>query len=282
VQTPTKGPLDRAPASSAAERPERREQDLIVIPEAREPRRWGLVTVIVAGAIALAVIVALTAYATSQRDRANDVDAQLTRALDDQRALLDENTVSRARVTELEARIAALEGDLSRARQGRSVLVASRRETRQQLQDARARLDEAEARFRAFMGPSVGDGTHVGKLIAVGADQEPARLTIDLGRWFTGRDATRAAVHDGVIDPGQRRRRYFRNLDPTWSTLPIDPFPTITIVRWNRVGTTSISLPELQRLSRIGTRRGERVTNDPFAITVTDGRITALRQLRYR
>ena len=135
-------------------------------------------------------------------------------------------------------------------------------------------------RFRAFMGPVIADGTHVGRLIAVGADQSPARITIDLGRWFTGGAATGAAIEDGVIVSGENRPKYFRNDDVVWRTLPVDPFASVTVlgVGGNRF---TIGLGELQRLMRADTRRAERVTNDPFRITVVDGRITTLRQLSY-
>ena len=75
-----------------------------------------------------------------------------------------------------------LEGDLQRARQGRDIASASKQEARENLRQARDALDEEQARFRSYMGPVVNDGAHVGRLIAVGADQSPARVTIDLGR----------------------------------------------------------------------------------------------------
>lgn len=282
MQTPTKGPQDHVPVAPRAQKPPRREQDLIVIPEAVEPRRWGVIAAIVAGALALILIVALAVYAIDQRNRADDLDAQLTAALEDQRALIDAATTSRERVAELEVRVGVLEGNVQRARQGKEVLSASNQEARENLRQARQALDDEQARFRSYMGPSVGPGTHVGRLIAVGADQSPARVTIDLGRWLTGAAATQAAIDDGVITAGDTARRYFRNDDTTWRTLPLDPFATVTVLRWGRgSGTYTISSAELQALSRADARRAERIMNDPFRVTVVDGRITALRQLRY-
>lgn len=262
-----------------APKPERREQDLIVIPEAERPRRWGPIAAIVAGVLALILIVALAAYALNQRDRAGDLDSQLTTALDDQRSLVDAAAASRLRIATLESRVGVLEGDLQRSKQGRSVLLVSRRETRAELRQARAALEEEQARFRSFMGPSIGDGTHVGRLVAVGADQSPARITTDLGRWFTGNAATQAAVADGTIVAGERLPRYFRNDDLVWRTLPIDPLATVTVLR--RGGTVTISLAELQRLSRAESRRADRISHDPFRMSVVDGRVTALHELRY-
>jgi hypothetical protein len=256
------------------------EQDLIVIPEATRERRWGLTTIVVAGVLSLVLIIALAVYAADQRQRVGELDTQLAIALDDQRALIDAATASRATIQNLESRIAVMEGDLQRARQGRSVLAASKQETRRQLRDVRAELEGERARLRSFMGLPLGDGTHVGRLIAVGANQTPAFVTTDLGRWFTGRAATRAAIEDGVIVAGETRSRYFGNHDVGWRTLPVDLFATVTVLR-RHGGSHQITLAELQRLSRLESSRGRRIRHDPFAMTVVDGRITALRELPY-
>lgn len=286
MQTPTKGPQDHLPVVSRAPEPisppkrSRFEQDLIVIPEAIQPRRRGFIAVVVAGVVALTFIIALVAYAADQRQRAGELDTQLTTALDDQRVLIDVATASRATIQTLESRLALLEGDLHRARQGRSVLAASKQEIKAQLQDVRAELEAERARFQSYMGSPLGDGTHVGRLVAVGADQSPARITTDIGRWFTGNAATQAAIEDGVIAAGDTRSRYFRNDDAAWRTLPVDLFATVTLLRWNG-GTYEITFAELQRLSRSDSARAMRIRQDPFSMTVVDGRITSLRELRY-
>ncbi|MEX0650515.1 MAG: hypothetical protein WD186_00620, partial [Actinomycetota bacterium] len=134
MQTPTKGPQDhlpaepRAPLSPAASRPARFEQDLLVIPEAVVPRRWGLIAAVIAVVVALTLVIALIAYAVDQRHRAGELDTQLATALDDQSALLADAAASRAGISSLESRLAVLQGDLQRARQGKSVLAASRQE----------------------------------------------------------------------------------------------------------------------------------------------------------
>lgn len=286
MQTPTKGPQDhlpvapRVPEPISPPKPSRFEQDLIIIPEAIQPRRWSLIAAVVGGLLALTLIIALVAYATDQRQRAGELDTQLTTALDDQRVLIDAATASRATIQTLESRLALLEGDLQRARQGRSVLAASKQEIKAQLQDVRAELEAERARFQSYMGSPLGDGTHVGRLVAVGADQSPARITTDIGRWFTGNAATQAAIEDGVIAAGDTRSRYFRNDDAAWRTLPVDLFATVTLLRWNG-GTYEITFAELQRLSRSDSARAMRIRQDPFSMTVVDGRISSLRELRY-
>jgi hypothetical protein len=281
VQTPTRGPQEHVSPAPRVERPPRREQDLIVIPEAKEPMRWGPVAIVVAGVLALILIVALAVYAVDQRNRADDLDTQLSQALVDQRVLIDSSTAARERIAALETRLGTLEGDLTRARQGQDVLQASTREARSNLREARRALEDEQVRFRSYMGPPVGNGDHVGRLIAVGADQSPARVTVDLGRWFSGAAATQAARDDGVIVAGETMPRYFRNDDFTWRTLQLDASATVTVRRWNDSGTYTIALAELQRLSRADGRRADRIMHDPFRLTVTDGRVTALTQLRY-
>ena len=150
-----------------------------------------------------------------------------------------------------------LEERLRLAHQGRSVLAASRRETRQQLRRSRDDLESERARFQSFMGPAVADGTHVGKLVAVGASQVPARLIADLGRWFTGRAATQAAIADDAIRPGDTVPRRFRNDLPPGARSRSIRWPRSRSRRWNGKGTFTISLDELQRLSNSESRRPE-------------------------
>lgn len=281
MQTPTRGPQDHVPLAPRVEKAPRREQDLIVIPEAREPRRWGPIAAVIAGVLALILIVALAVYAIDRRDRADELAAQLSQAIDDQQALVDANTALRADVAALDRRVTVLQGDVQRARQGKDVANASRQEARRELRQARQALEDEQARFRSYMGPEVGPGPHVGRLIAVGADQSPSRVTVDLGRWFTGAAATQAAITDGVIAAGDSRSRYFRNDDATWRTLPLDPSATVSVRRWGRGVRYTITLAELQRLMRAGSTRAHRITDNPFRVVVEDGRVMSFTQLRY-
>ncbi|HVF08314.1 MAG TPA: hypothetical protein VNC60_07045 [Actinomycetota bacterium] len=282
MQTPTRGSQEHAPETPLVPRrpASRFEHDLIVIPEAVRPRRWPRVAAVVAGVLALLLIVGLIAYASDQRRRAAALATQLDTAFGDQRAVFDTLAATRAQILSLEQRLAGIRADLRRARDGRSVLEASTHELRSQLTDVRAELDAERARFRSFVGAPIGDGSHVGRLVAVGADQTPARVTIDLGRWFTGSAATHAAIRDGVLEPGATTARYLRNEEVAWRTLPVDVSATVTVFRWNG-GTDQIGFAELQRLHRSDSLRSKRIARDPFAVTVVDGRVTSFRQLRY-
>jgi hypothetical protein len=281
VQTPTTGPERQVPPPPATTRRQRREEDLIVIPEARQPGRWRLAGALVAAGLAAVLAVGLAVAYSSERRRADDLEAELATALDDQATLTGEAAAARDRLLLLEGRVIDLEERLRLAQQGRSVLAASRREARRELVRSRDALDAERARIRSFMGPAVADGTHVGKLIAVGANQNPARLITDLGRWFTGPAATQAAIADGAIRPGDTVSRYFRNQLPAWRTLPVDPSATVTLRRWNGSGTYTVSLEELQRLSNAESRRAADVFRSPFSMTLAGGQVTSLRELVY-
>lgn len=281
MQTPTTDPERQVPPPPVATRRQRREEDLIVIPEARQPGRWRLVGALAAAGLAAVLAVALAVAYTGERRRADDLEAELATALDDQATLTGEAAAARDRLLLLEGRVIDLEERLRLAHQGRSVLAASRREARRELVRSRDALEAERARFQSFMGSVVADGTHVGKLVAVGANQDPARLITDLGRWFTGRAATQAAIVDNAIRAGDTVSRYFRNELSTWRTLPVDPSATVTLRRWNGRGTYTVSLEELQRLSNALSRRAGDVFRSPFSMTLSGGQVTSLRELAY-
>ena len=85
------------------------------------------------------------------------------------------------------------------------------------------RLSAAQAELVSMLGPALPDGKHFGALIAVGADQEPPRLVIDIEQWFTDQAAFDAAEEDGVF---LDHPDYIRNENPRWRTIEIDPAAT--------------------------------------------------------
>ena len=66
-------------------------------------------------------------------------------------------------------------------------------------------LAAAQAELVSMLGPALPDGKHFGALIAVGADQQPPRLVIDIEQWFTDQAArtprSRTAYHRGTQAP---------------------------------------------------------------------------------
>ena len=77
-----------------------------------------------------------------------------------------------------------------------------------------------------MVGPALPEGRHFGLLIAVGVDQSPPRLIIDVEQWFTDEAADQAASEDGALYPGQTHVEngyYIRNENPRWRVVKVDP-----------------------------------------------------------
>jgi hypothetical protein len=263
--------------------PSTNERDLIVLPEARLPMP-GWVPFVLAGVAAFALVVGAAVMDASQRGDLRDRDAAIAAAT--QRAVVAESDARNAavRIGILESRVGGLRTVLDRSRARTVVVGANRAELRRQLAGARRELDRTRARVTALTGTSTADGEHMALLVAVGGTQDPPRIVIDLGRWFTGERARRAAIADGAISPGDAlpHGRYLRNATPGWRTVPLDPAATVAVRGWRRhAGVTVISVSELQQLMRTNRVWAERVRHDPFWVTVSGGRVTALREQRY-
>lgn len=283
MRTPTSAPETDAGGSASA--PARHQRDLLVLPEARPPRRWGLFGAIVAGVLVALLIGGVFGYVIAD-NRADERVAEAAAAarLDAEAAALEPLGAAQQQVTAMELRVIRLEDKVERQRQANEVILATRRETRGQLEDARADLAAANADLRALQGPVVTDGTHISKVIAAGPSQSPQRIVVQVGRWFTGAQARQAALEDGVIVPGQRlpNRRYFQPGDGAWSTVDVSPSATVTVRRWTgSLGTRTVSFAEYERILRMDAPWARRVAHDPFWITVAGGEVTSMQQQRY-
>ncbi len=277
----------QTPTSS---RPVRREEDLIVIPEAREPRPRGLIAAVIAGALVALMIGGVIGYAV-QASQVNDLEAQLDDATASQETAAIDVAAALERIQDLQVEVATLgsqadeqQARIDELRQNLQVVRAGKQESRNALASARADLAASQARVRSLTGPPLPNGTSIGRVIAVGATQAPPRLVFDGAQWFTGAAADRAAIQDGVIGPLQslRHARYFRNTDPAWRTMPLDANATVTLWRFHpRFGTITVSISEFQRISRLSSPWAQRVMGDPFWITVAGGEVTSLRQQQY-
>lgn len=263
--------------------PSTSERDLIVIPEARAPLP-GWVVLVIAGAAAIGLIVGAVTTYSILRSHLDARDAAIVAATD--RAVVAEADVHRAAVQigVLEARVADLRTVLDRSRARTVVVGASRVELRRQLARARRELDQARARIAAIADAPTQDGRYLAMVVAVGSTQDPPVVVLDLARWFTGERARRAAIADGVLDPGDAlpHGRYLRNARPGWRTVPLAPDAVVTVRGWHRrAGVSVISVDELQQLMRSPRGWAEQIRRDPFWVTVDGGQVTALRQQRY-
>jgi hypothetical protein len=157
-------------------------------------------------------------------------------------------------------RLGDLRGSLTEARDRATVL--------------EGRVSATEAELLAMLGPALPDGKHLGELFAVGADQEPPRLVIDIEQWFTDQAAFDAAEEDGAF---LDHPYYIRNADTRWRTIEIDPSTKVSLEPFQMAGYVS---PGTISLSRFGelyySYEGDFLRYAPFWITVDDGKIVAI------
>jgi hypothetical protein len=263
--------------------PVRHDHDLIVVPDARPPRRWGLIAVVLAGILVALLVGGAIGYSIRQGD-VRDLEAQLSGSASQQQVAVTDVGAALQRVDALERRIDELRANMEVQRRAVGVLRGSNHEKSRQLTQAREELDTAQAQLRATTGPPLSDGTFAVKVVAVGASQSPSRIVLDLGRWFTGSAANDAAAADGLAahTVHGNHARYFRNREPTWRIMPLDPAATATFWRYgSRLGPSTISIADFQQLVRSGAPWAVRVSNDPFWATVQNGTVMGLQQLRY-
>jgi hypothetical protein len=141
------------------------------------------------------------------------------------------------------------------------------------------RLAAVEAELADIVGPALSDGRFMGLLVAVGADQEPPRVVIDLEQWFYGDDADQAALEDGALAPGEvhvPNDFYIRNESPRWRAVEVDPATHVDLVTYP---FGSIDHPFTVGLARFGAmfdRDAHWVRAFPYWISVRDGRVVAI------
>jgi hypothetical protein len=119
-------------------------------------------------------------------------------------------------------------------------------------------LAAANETIRTMLGNPLPEGKHDGLLMAVGAAQSPPRLVID-----------RIKQVDGV----------FVNENPGWRTMEIAPDATVVVYGLNPYHAQTIPLERLAHLFVNPAPWAVRVANAPFRITVSDGVVTAIREI---
>jgi hypothetical protein len=205
---------------------------------------------------ALIVVAALTGGAsvlvwdrTGSRDRSGalaNAIAQLDAAQDQVAVMTDRLGDLRGNLTQASDRATALEG----------------------------RVSAAEAELVAMIGPALPDGKHFGALIAVGANQEPPRLVIDIEQWFTDQAAFDAAEEDGVF---LDHPYYIRNENPRWRMIEIDPAATVSLIPFGaRSYLTDVNLSGFGRL--FSSYEGRDLRGSPYWITTEDGKVVAIEE----
>ncbi len=171
-----------------------------------------------------------------------------------------------AEVGALSARIQGLEDRLAGASAGQA-------ELRRELGDARATLE-------AMLGPALPDGRHFGRLVAVGATQEPPRLVIDVEQWFTGEEAAQAAIEDGVLAPGETAIEndfFIRNVDTRWRVLEVDPATEVSLTTYPFGQIDAPGVVTFARFEELFDGGDDTLLRlFPYWITVRDGIVVAV------
>jgi hypothetical protein len=148
-------------------------------------------------------------------------------------------------------------------------------------QGLRSDLDAMQQRYDAFVGPALPDGRHFGRLIAVGVDQAPPRVIVDIEQWFTDAAADQAAAEDGMLPPGQSHVEngyYIRNDNPRWRLVEVVPTSTVAIVTSPYGQIDDPLIVGFERFTHMFARDAHDIAAFPFWITVRDGRVVAMEE----
>ena len=271
-------------------KPSLRDHDVVRVPEAG-PRRPGARALAIAAAVLVALVLGAALGNVWGRRGVQDTRDQAAGAVIAARDAQAAAVRAAASAADTSEQLAVARNDLRQALAGAALVRGSREELRRMLADARgtiadmnARLGKARAQSRAATTP-LPNGTHIGRIWAVGATPSPPRIVFDGGAWFRGGAAQAAAALDGVIGPNDPwpPGRYFRNRDVRWSTPRVAPGAQVTL--WHLGGDPGkrvVGIEDLARVFGSDAAWAQGIRNDPFWVTVRAGSIIKVRQQRYR
>ena len=255
---------------------------ILLIPDAEEPRQRLLVVLL---ALALVTAMALgggIVYAWMQgdlgeRDRLVQIErvTAATARTDADAAL--------ATVAGLQVQVANLESILEAQRKERDIQAGQINDANGRVEAMQTRIAEIKDDLQAVTGPRVSNGRHIAYLLAAGTSQSPPMMVIDLGRWFTGDAARRAAAADGALTTGEHlfQGRYLRNLEHQWRIVPVGTGALFTIRHYGGAVTpTNVSFTTLASI--LNGSGSERIAHNPFWVQVQGHQITSGHEQRYR
>ena len=255
---------------------------IVLIGDPEEPRpRLLLAMAILAliGAMALGggIVYAWQQGAIHDRDRlvhTARVDAQNAR---------DASDGAFARADSLQSQITNLQALLEGERAHGTIQQGEITDAQARVASARARLDEVKDRLRGVIGPRVSNGRHIAFLLAAATEQSPPLMAIDLGRWYTGDAARRAAAADGALVAGEHlfHGRYLRNSGHDWRIVPVGTGALFTIRHYaGATVPTNVSFTTLATILNGG--GSQRIANNPFWVEVQGHTIVSGHEQRYR
>jgi len=256
---------------------------LIVLPEAKPPRRRRWAPVLVAIGVVLALVAGTAIGYAFQRKQvriARADGASVQRDLDAARAsAAAAANGANTQITALKAQISSLTDELTLAQNAKDLATADNTKTAAQLAQLQSKLSSATAALNSLTGPRLHHGWHIGYLKLVAASVSPDIVVVDLGRWLTGADARAAAKADGVH---LQNPRYLRNLTFDLRTVDVSSTVVVTLRHYKGANKpTDHTLADLEKIFNGAGHADERVRHDPFWVHVVDGQIDKIREQRY-
>jgi hypothetical protein len=272
VQTPTLSPQTE---------PER----VLLIPEAEEPRTTRLLIVLLSLALVAAMALGGGLVYAWQQGHVRDSDQAAHAARVDAADAQSQAAADLARADSLQAQVTALDQQVAKLQSNQSILEGKNADAAGQAQRAIDRMNQAQAELRAVTGPSVPNGRHIAYLLSAGTAQSPPMIVMDLGRWYTGDAARRAATADGALTSGKHlfHGRYLRNTGNDWRILQVGSGALFTIRHYGgAIGETNVSLTTLAAIMASTDQSNVRIAHDPFWVQVRNGVVMSGRQQEYR
>jgi hypothetical protein len=190
-----------------------------------------------------------------------------------------------ARAGSLQAQVTALDRRVAELQAEQSILQGKNADAAGQAQRAIDRMNQVQAHLRSVTGPPVSNGRHIAYLLSAGTAQSPPLIVMDLGRWYTGAAARRAAIADGTLSTGEHlfHGRYLRNTGHDWRILQVGTGALFTIRHYNgAIGETNVSLTTLAAIMASTDRSNVRISHDPYWVQVQGGIVTSAREQEYR
>ena len=190
-----------------------------------------------------------------------------------------------AELRDRDTEVATLQAQRANTLEGMAALSEANRRLRDRLaantDELREELDAARRDFVTMVGPALPDGRHFGLLIAVGVDQSPPRLVIDVEQWFTDEAADQAAAEDGALYPGQTHVEngyYIRNEDPRWRVVEVAPSTMVALTTFPFGQIDQPLMIEFERFTHLYARDAHGLGLFPYWITVRDEEIVAIEE----
>ena len=252
------------------------------VPDAEEPRQRLLYVLLALALVAAMALGGGIVYAW-QRGDLHDRDRLIQTSRVDLANARNDAGAALARISGLRSEVTRLESSLEAQRAEQNIQAGRIGDALDRVERTEARLSEVKDDLAAVTGPKVANGRHLAFLLAAGATQSPPMVVVDLGRWFTGDRARRAAAADGVLTDRRHlfQGRYVRNTDHDWRILPVGTGAVFTVRHYG--GATVPTNVTFTTLASILNGAGfERIAHNPFWVEVHQHQVTSGLEQEYR